>query len=68
MLREFFMSYCTEYLDGNNKFGCAIVHTHPLQVIQNYNSYLSTGVKSHVLISWQELSVEETKYATFTNY
>lgn len=67
MDRQWFMSYCTQNLDGTSKVGCAIVFQHPLRVIQNYNNTLSTGVKKHVLISWQELSIEDIEYATFSS-
>lgn len=68
MERHWFMSYCTQNIDKTSKMGCAIVNTHPMKVIQNYNNSLSMGVKNHVLISWQELSVEDIQYATFSSF
>lgn len=68
MERHWLMSYCTQNIDGTSKMGCAIVTANPLKVIQNYNNQLSSGVKNHVLISWQELSVEDIQYATFSSF
>lgn len=66
MKDTWFISYCTQNIDGTINMGCAIVNLHPLQVIQNYNNHLSAGVKKHILISWQKLSDEEIKHATFS--